>query len=225
MGKTSSVNVATPAFSNGTVSINGTKKADISKKGNSVDSNYNMNDYEKTVYDYAQKSLAQNLPNLNVFNDNVKKGLDSQLEAYKNQALNTLNSLYQPMIKNLTNDIASRFGNVDNSMFLDNLNSIENNRAKAMSDLVQDIQMYRNDLYNNELANRYNYLNLLNTLVNGSNNNALNYLSSALSNSNAGNAYNQSVANLLNSANRGGTSNSITNLNNLSTLASLIKYL
>jgi len=221
MGKTSSPNVAIPAFSNGSVSINGENKSSVTKSGNKVNSNYNMNNYEKAVYDYAQKALAENLPNLNTFNSTTVRNLNSQVEAYKNKALQTLDSLYKPMIKNLTNDIASRFGNIDNSMFLNNLNSIENYRANSMSDLVQDIESYKSNLYNNEIANRYNYINLLNTLLNGSNNNALNYISSALSNSNAGNAYNQSVANILNSANG---SNSTMNLNNLATLASLLKY-
>lgn len=224
MGKTSSVNVATPSFANGSVSVNGVNKANVSKNGDTVKSNYNMNEYEKAVYDYAQKALAENLPNLNTFNSDTRKDLNSQVEAYKNQALQSLNSLYQPMIKNLTNDIASRFGNIDNSMFLDNLNAIENNRANAMSDLVQDIQTYKSDLYNKELSNRYNYLNLLNTLVNGSNDNILNYLSSALANSNAGNSYNQSVANMLNAANRSAGASTM-NLNNLATLTSLLKYL
>lgn len=221
MGKTSSVSVATPSFSNGSVSVNGVNKANVTKDGNTVNSNYNMNDYEKAIYDYAQKNIAENLANLNVFNSDTNKNINSQVEAYKNQALQTLDSLYKPMIKNLTNDIASRFGNLDNSMFLNNLNSIENNRANAMSDLVQDIQTYKSDLYNNELANRYNYLNLLNTLVNGSNNNVLNFLSSALSNSSAGNSYNQAMASLANRA----SNNSTMNLNNLANLASLIKYL
>ena len=221
MGKTSSVNVATPSFSNGSVSVNGVNKANVSKKGDTISSNYNMNDYEKAIYDYAQKTISEKLPELNVFNSDTAKDINSQVEAYKNQALQTLDSLYKPMIKNLTNDIASRFGNIDNSMFLDNLSSIENNRANAMSDLVQDIQTYKSDLFNNELANRYNYINLLNTLVNGSNNNVLNYLATALSTSNLGNSYNQAVSN---SANRTGD-NSIMNLNNLATFASLIKYL
>ena len=224
MGKTSSVNVATPSFSNGAISVNGVNKANVSKNGDTVSSDYNMNDYEKAIYDYAQKNLAENLPALNVFNADTRKDLNAQIEAYKNQALQNLNNLYQPIIQNLTKDVASRFGNIDNSMFLDNLKSIENNRANAMSDLVQDIQTYKNDLYNNELANRYNYLNLLNTLLNGSNNNALSFLSAALANSNAGNSYNQAIASLLNSANNR-SNNSVTNLNNLTSFASLMKYL
>ena len=221
MGKTSSVNVAVPSFSNGSVSVNGVNKANVSKKGDTISSNYDMDDYEKAIYDYAQKNISEKLPELNLFDLNIRKDLNSQVEAYKNQALQTLDSLYKPMIKNLTNDIASRFGNLDNSMFLDNLNSIENNRANAMADLVQDIQTYKSDLYNNELANRYNYINLLNTLVNGSNNNILNYLASALSNSNSGNSYNQAVSSMINRANN----NSTMNLSNLSTIASLLKYL
>ncbi|MBR1908136.1 hypothetical protein IJ818_04285 [bacterium] len=219
MGKTSSANVAIPSFSNGSVSLNGENKSSVTKSGNTVNSNYNMNDYEKAVYNYAQKTLAETLPNLNTFNSSTLKDLNSQVEAYKNKALQTLDSLYKPMIKNMTNDVASRFGNIDNSMFLNNLNSIENNRANAMANLAQELQSYKSELYNNELNNRYNYINLLNTLLNGSNNNALNFISSALSNSNAGTSYNQNVASMLNSAN-----NSTVGLSNLASLASLLKY-
>ena len=75
MGKTSSVTVPTPAFSGGSVSLNGQKKATVSRRGNDINSNFDMNDYEKAVYDYAQKNLAQNLPNLNVFDNKVVRNI------------------------------------------------------------------------------------------------------------------------------------------------------
>lgn len=220
MGKTTSTNVAMPSFSGGSVSLNGKNKATVSKNGNSINSNYNMDTYEQAVYDYAQKSLAQNLPNLNVFDNSTKNDIKSQVEAYKQKAMKSLNDMYTPMLKNLTNDVASRFGNTDNSAFLEGLGNLENYRANALATIAQDTQAKQSELFNNELANRYNYINLLNTLINGTNSNALNYLSSALSNSNAGNSYNQNLMRYMNSSTN--NNNNLANLQNALSLVSKI---
>lgn len=222
MGKTSSVTVPTPAFSGGSVSLNGQKKATVSRRGNDINSNFDMNDYEKAVYDYAQKNLAQNLPNLNVFDNNTKRDINAQVEAYKQKAMQSLNEMYQPMLKNLTNGVASRFGNVDNSAFLDGLSALEKYRSSALASIAQDVQSQQSTLFNNELSNRYNYLNLLNNLANGANSNALNYISSALSNSNAGNSYNANLfnQNLTNAMNASKSANN--DMANLQTALALI---
>lgn len=78
---------------------------------------------------------------------------------------------------------------------MDNLNDIEENRAAAISDLAQDIEAQRSSLYNNELTQRYNYLNFLNDIQNQINNNALNYMGLSQSNSASGNSYNQNAYN------------------------------
>ena len=184
-----------PSFTNGAVSVNGNRLADVSKSGNTVTSSYNMPEMEKNIYDYAQNSLLASLPQIDVFSADVQNNVNSQLEAYKNQGMQTLNSLYTPIINNLKNDMASRFGNMNNSMFIDKLNAIENNRTKAINDLVQNILTQRENLYNNELSRRYNYLNLMNSLQNQINNNILNYLGVAQSNSSLGNSYNQNAYN------------------------------
>jgi len=98
------------------------------------------------------------------------------------------------MLSNLKNDIASRFGNFDNSIFMDNLSDIESNRADAMSALTQDILAKQNELYNDELNRRYNYLNFLGNVQNQSTANIMNYLQLAANNSSSGNSYNQYAA-------------------------------
>lgn len=193
MGKTSKVDY--PAYTTGTVSLNGQKKASVSKSGNSVNTEYNMSDVEKQLYDFAQGSMLERLPKLDVFDNNVRTDLQKQVDAYKNNAMNTFNQLYGNSLKNITNDVASRFGNLDNSMFLNNLASLENSRTNALGQLAQDIQSYKSDLYNQELSNRYNYLALLNNLVNGTNGNALNYMGVAYNNANSGNMYNNAMYN------------------------------
>ena len=99
MGKTTSY---TPV-KNSTYSINGVKKASTTIDGNNVYANYNMNEYEKKLYDYAQKTLSDVVPNVNVFSSNDMKEIQSKVNAYKNQSLNDINSMYTPIINNLKN--------------------------------------------------------------------------------------------------------------------------
>lgn len=94
------------------------------------------------------------------------------------------------MLKDLKTDVASRFGNFDNSVFMDNLNAIESNRAYAISNLAQDITAKRSELINNELSQRYTYLNFLQDIQNQTNSNILNFANSSQANSNSGNSYN-----------------------------------
>lgn len=191
MGKSSKY----PSYSSGSVSLNGNNVATVSKKGNTVTSNYNMPTTEKGIYDYAQNSLLTSLPQINVFSGETQKNINSQLEAYKNRGIQSINDIYTPIMNNLKTDIASRFGNLNNSVFFDNLNAVEKNRANAISSLAQDLQAQRSDLYNNELSQRYNYLNFLNNLQNQMTNNALNYMGIAQNNSASGNSYNQAAYN------------------------------
>jgi len=190
MGKNSK-----PSYSAGTVSINGNTVASNYKKGNTVTSNYNMPKTEKSLYDYAQNALLNSLPQVNVFSADTRNDINSQVEAYKNKGLQTINDTYNPLLQNLKTDIASRFGNLNNSVFFDNLNSIENNRANAISDLAQNVEAQRSELYNNELSNRYNYLNFMNSLQNMITSNMINYMNMAQNNSASGNSHNQANAN------------------------------
>lgn len=213
MSKTTSYK---PSYSNGSVSINGQNKVSTVKYGDTVFGNYKMNHYEKELYNYVQKSLPQLVQNVNTFSPEVTKSINNQLSAYQRQGQNYINQIYTPMINNLKNDIASRFGNLDNSMFMNNLNNIENNRSNAVAELADNLLSRQNELVNNELANRYNYINLLNTLQNQYNNYALSMLNSSIGLGNTGLAYNNSVAN--------NNSSNTFNLEQIASLASLAKY-
>lgn len=182
MGKTS--------YSTGNINVNGRNVASTYKSGGSIKSNYNMSDVEKGIYDFAQNSFLQNLPNVNVFSPETQASMQNQLNAYTQKGLDTINNLYTPMIDNLKTDIASRFGNFDNSVFLDKLNTIESKRADSMSDLAQDILAQQNNLINDELSRRYTYLNFLGDIQNQINSNILNYIGLSQKNSDAGNSYN-----------------------------------
>ena len=186
MGKSSKY----PSYSGGTISINGENKATTTQQGNNIVSNYNMSDAEKNIYNYAQNSLASSLPSVNVFDENTQKNLQSQLDAYTLNGQKLINNIYTPMIDDLKTDIASRFGNFDNSIFMDNLNSIESNRAESINNLAQDVLAKRDELVSNELSQRYTYLGFLQDLQNNINSNILNYISGSQQNSSSGNSYN-----------------------------------
>ena len=188
MGKTSK----SPSFSGGTININGSNKVTTYKRKGNIITNYNMSDAERQAYDYAQKSFADNLASVNVFDDDTKKNLQSQVDAYTLNGQKMINNLYTPMLESLKNDVASRFGNFDNSVFMDNLNAIENKRADSMNSLAQDILAKQDEVVNNELTKRYTYLSFLQDVQNQINSNMLNLINASRQNSTAGNNYNQS---------------------------------
>lgn len=208
MGKTSK----TPSFSAGTVFVNGQNKASTYKNGNNIISNYNMSDAEKRAYDYAQNSFADSLSKINVFDENTQKELQNQLDTYTLQGQKMINNLYDPMLNNLKTDIASRFGNFDNSIFMDNLNSIEANRADSINNLAQDVLVKKDELVNNELAQRYDYLSFLMDIQNQVNSNMFNLINTSQQNSGSGNSYNTSIANR---ASSGGLNNYMNLASNL----------
>ncbi|MBO6086900.1 hypothetical protein J6P92_00960 [bacterium] len=188
MGKTSSY----PAYTGGTVNVNGQTKSALYKRGNNIVSDYNMSDTEKQIYDYAQKSFADSLSKVNVFDENTQRELKNQLNAYTRNGQKIIDDIYTPMLNNLKSDIASRFGNYDNSAFLDKLDSIESKRADSMSGLAQDILAKGDELKKNELADRYTYLGFLQDIQSQVDSNILNYINAARQNSSSGNNYNAS---------------------------------
>jgi len=211
MGKKSK----TPSYSGGTINVNGTNKVTTYQKKNNIITDYNMSDAEKRAYDYAQKSFADNLATVNVFDDNTKKNLQSQVDAYTQNGQKMINNLYTPMLENLKNDIASRFGNLDNSVFMDNLNSIETKRSDSMNSLAQDILAKQDEVVNNELSKRYTYLGFLQDVQNQINSNMLNLINASRQNSSAGNNYNQSNTNGSSFGNIAGYANLATNIASL----------
>lgn len=186
-----------PSFTKGQVSINNQPVASASMSNGVINSNYNMSDAEKAAYDYAQNALASILPQLNVFSPEVQNSLQSQLDAYKNQGIKTIDSVYTPMIKSMENDIASRFGNFDNSIFMNNLNNIESKRSDAISSFAQDVLARQSQLENDELNRRYTLADFLNGVQNQSMQNALSMINTALGGSTSANSYNNNLYNSL----------------------------
>lgn len=183
-----------PNFSNGQVSLNGEVKASTTKKGDNVSSNFNLSEFEEVALNYVQENFAKNLKNINTFSPETIKSINSQVDAFKNNAVKEINNIYNPMISDLKNDIASRFGSFNNSAFLNDLKDIESNRASVVSSLAQDVETKRNELQNNELAKRYEFLNFLSNYQDNFYNNLLNFVNVSQDNSESGNSYSKNMS-------------------------------
>ena len=176
---------------------NGQNRVNTYKKGNNVITDYNMSDAERDMYNYAQRSFADSLKSVNVFDDDTKKNLQAEVDAYTLQGQKMINNMYTPMLESLKNDVASRFGNLDNSVFLDKLNSIESKRADSINSLAQDILAKQDDVVKKELTKRYTYLSFLQDVQNQINSNMYNLINASKQHNNSsGNSNSQNSSSM-----------------------------
>jgi hypothetical protein len=196
MSKVSSAS-SYPTYTGSKLSINGFPTASTSLVNGVLNSNYNMTDAQKQVYDYAQNTLANILPQLNTFSPDVRNSMNNELNAYVQNGIKDINTIYTPMINSTENDIASRFGNLDNSIFLNNLGNIESKRSDAINSFAQDILSKQSSIENNELNKQYNYVNLLNNMQNSYYDDAMKAISSTINGSTNANNYNSNLYNTL----------------------------
>ena len=182
-----------PSYSAGTVTVNGNTVSTSKKKNNNVTSSYNMNTTEKSIYDGIQDNLASSLANLYTISDEKQQQWNDELDAYKKAGMEEIESIYTPMINDLRDNIVARFGNLDNSIFMDKLNTITDKQSEAVADLSESLLTKQDELYNDELRNRMNYITLLSNLNTAMNNNILSYMQMAQSNSASGNNYNRNA--------------------------------
>jgi len=214
----SKISTSYPSYSSSSVGI-GDSTAKTGVKNGVLTSDYNMSNSEASIYNYALSTIASILPQLNTFDTDTQGSIQSQVEAYKQAGISDINELYNPLINSLENDIVSRFGNLDTSIFTDNLNDIESERADSVSSFAQDVLAKQSSLESNELTKRYALVEFLNGLSNNIYDNALNTISTALGGSSSLNNYNSDLYNAL-SALESTNSNSSNNSNSL--LSSLL---
>lgn len=209
MSKVSSSNF--PSYTNSSVSIGGSK-ASTGVQNGVLTSNYDMSDTEADIYNYALSAIANILPNINTFDTNTRSQLQSEVDAYKNSGIQDINNEYNTSLTSLENNAASRFGNLDNSIFTDSLSNLESERAKAVSSFAQNVLSKQSELESDELTQRYALINMLSGLANNTYDNALSAISTALSGSNSATNYNTDLYNALAKMASTGTSNSTSSL-------------
>lgn len=213
MSKVSSADY--PAYTNSAVSIGGST-ATTGVSDGILKGDYEMSDAEAAIYNYALSTLAGILPQVNTFDTDTLSSLKSEVDAYKNSGIATINDLYNSSLTDLENDVASRFGNLDNSIFTDNLSELESERSDAVSSFAQDVLAKQSELKSDELSQRYALIELLSGLSDNIYSKALNAISTALSGSSSATNYSsdlyEALANIENTSSK----------TNASSLASLL---
>lgn len=189
-------NIDYPSYTGSSVAI-GDSKATADLLNGVLTTKYNMSDNEAAIYNYALGALANILPQLNTFSTDTQSSIQSQVDAYKNQGMDAINQTYTPVINDLKNDIASRFGNLDNSIFNENLDDIESKRSNAVSAFAQDVLAKQSELTNDELDRRYALASFLSGMSDNIYSNALNAISTALGGTSSINNYNNNLYNAL----------------------------
>lgn len=207
-----------PSYNSSAISV-GDSTATTGVTNGVLTSNYDMSGNESSIYNYALSTLASILPQLNTFDTSTQSSIKSELDAYKNSGIATINDLYNSSLTNLENDISSRFGNLDNSIFNNNLDNIASKRADAVSSFAQDVLAKQSSLQSNELTKRYALVNLLSGLSNDIYSNALNSINTALGSSSSANNYNNDLYNALSAMS---STNSTSNNSANSLLSSLL---
>lgn len=214
----SKVSASYPAYSSSSISL-GDSKAKTGVTNGVLSSSYDMSDNESAIYNYALSTLASILPQLNTFSPDTLSSIQSEVGAYQDKGLQAINQMYNPMISSLENNVASRFGNLDNSIFKDNLNDIESERSNAVSSFAQDVLAKQSQLQSDELTKRYSLVELLSGLVNNTYDNALNAINTALGGSSSANNYNNGLYQALSNV---ASTNSKSNTNSSSLLSTLL---
>lgn len=206
-----------PSYSSSSIGV-GNSTAKTGVKDGILTSDYDMSDSEASIYNYALSTIASILPQLNTFDTDTQNSILSQVNAYKEAGIEDINEIYNPMITNLENDIVSRFGNLDSSIFTDNLGNIESKRSDAVSSFAQDVLAKQSELESDELTKRYALVEFLNGLSNNIYDNALETVNVALGGSSSLNSYNSQLYDALsalestNSGSSNTTSSLLTNL-------------
>jgi hypothetical protein len=122
---------------------------------------YIVSDAQKTLNDYYSSALEEYLPKINTLSEDYITSRDTQLDAYKQKGLDMIDDMYTPLLDELKNDVANRFGTLNSSSFLDGLNDIEDQRSSSMADLAESILAKSDELDNSELAKNYSFISFL----------------------------------------------------------------
>lgn len=127
-----------------------------------------------------KQKLSSLLSSLGFTSNEQKNELDSIEQAYINDGTTQFMKQYEPQLKNLRENIASRFGSLNSSDFADRLSNLENARASALSDIINKAQLYKNDIYNSKEKNKIDGINTLSGLMNSDTNQILAGISASM---------------------------------------------
>lgn len=119
-----------------------------------------LDSLKPVLADYETR-INSGLGKLDVNNPEFQKAANERMTLRNQQFSDQLNELYNPMLKNLREDTASRFGTLASSTYTDSLNELDKNRTKALADAIRASQIAKTDEENNYLNQQVTGLNAL----------------------------------------------------------------
>jgi predicted ATP-dependent endonuclease of OLD family len=195
MGKNSTTPApaATPEFSPSVVRYGG---VDISKTykdaAGNVITEYIQSDEDKATDVWRKSQISQLEPQINVFSQELQDSWNEIASAQKNQSIDQFNTLWDPIARSTREDLSAR-GLSNSSIASDTQYNQDKIKAKALESIANDYVSELQNLQNNELSNRYMYLNYLNGGVENMTQDAFTAMTTGLLNSNSANSSNTEV--------------------------------
>lgn len=165
---------------NGDVQIENITPAD--EKEREQKRNTQLEDVNKLIEDFT--------PTLNTVDPTLQKQIDAQAQSMSNDATQQLSQSYNDVMNSIKGAAASKYGSTNNSYYDQLVSNANKTLAEQQGQLASDIQAQKNDLVQQELGNKKNYLDALYSQANNLQN-GVNYLDSL---------QNQRYQNTLNSA-------------------------
>jgi len=109
----------------------------------------------------VQQQLNQVVSTLGQTGSEMSTQFDQTKQAFINSASKSFQEQYDPALRNLREDIASRFGTLNSSQFVSGLNDLEKNRANALAEIASTGETVKADLVNQEESRKLNQIQAL----------------------------------------------------------------
>lgn len=199
-----------PAYTSTALNVEDFGTANTLKKGNSTVNEYVPSEMESFMNALAGGKASEAMIDLNS-NDKQMANYYADMEnVYVNDALNKLYTEYDNSYSALKEDVASRFGSLNSSQFLNALNGLEQAKMEGTTDIINQGKMYSNQLAQADQVQLLNTISALTSVLNNNYNNALN----AISLQNQINNDSASIANSVYQTQMGNYTSQLNNVNN-----------
>ena len=152
-----------PAFSASGVYMDGIQRAKTYKDPvtGELRTEYISDPNELAQKKAREAQIAAYEGQINTFDPSLTSQWDKIRNDYINRNSKEFDQQWDKSSRNTLNDIVSRFGNTDTSIYRDSMKDLDRIKADAYTKIAQDASVTGEQLKQQELQNRYNYLNQL----------------------------------------------------------------
>lgn len=195
MGKTSTTSIpsTSPKFTPSIIRYGGIDIAKTYKdKSGNIITEYFQSEEDKALDEWRKSQIAELEPQINVFSQDLQDSWKEIATANKNQALDEFNSMWDPIARSTKEDLWAR-GLSNSSIAADTQYNQDKIKSKAIESIANDYVSELQTLQNNELNNRYAYLNYLNGGIDSMSEDSFKTLYAGITNSSSANAGNTEV--------------------------------